>query len=193
MMRKTGGTYAIAVPCAVTELKYVEEVTKGAGSGLRDHICHTPSTSAAANAMNASQRWAKVRLLACVTGHPALGVGLELARRHDTHHRRHLAVPEAAILVARHEEIAGARELGGHLAHVPRNDHRVHVRPADENAVDHIRRREAQRHMAIGRQYDAARLERELRSDDAAGNLPVGREAPAQVGFRELAAQVQRL
>ena len=33
------------MPCAVTEAKYDDAVRKGAGSGLRAHICHTPNTS----------------------------------------------------------------------------------------------------------------------------------------------------
>src|SRR5947209_14143705 len=113
----------MAVPCAVTALKYVEAVTKGAGSGLRAHICHTPRTSATANARNASQRWAKVSCLACVTSNPALGVRLEFIRRDDAYRCRHFAVAQATILVAWHEQVAGTREDGVNLAHVPWNDH----------------------------------------------------------------------
>src|SRR6267142_2766517 len=149
----------MAVPCAVTELKYVEDVTKGAGSGLRAHICHTPRTKAAANAMNASQRWAKVSDLACVTSNPALGIRLELNGGDDAHRGRHLAVAQAAILVARHEEVAGTREHGVHLADEAWNDHRIHVRPGDEDAVDHVGGGEAQRHAPVRRQDDAARQE----------------------------------
>src|SRR5437660_8374450 len=183
----------MAVPCAVTALKYVEAVTKGAGSGLRAHICHTPRTSATANARNASKRWAKVSCLACVTSNPALGVRLEFIRRDDAYRCRHFAVAQATILVAWHEQVAGTREDGVNLAHVPWNDHGIHVRPADEDAVDHVGRGEAQRHAAVGRQDDAARLERELRGDAPAGDLTVAGHARAVVRLGEFAAEMERL
>jgi len=64
MMKSVGITYAIVVPCAVTEVKYASAVRNGAGRGLRAHICQTPSTAAAAKAANANHRCANIRRLA---------------------------------------------------------------------------------------------------------------------------------
>src|SRR3954470_22087427 len=135
---KVVSTYAIETPCAVTDVKYVSAVRKGAGSGLRAHICQTPSTAATAKAAKANHICARVRRLAYVTGRPPVGAGLELGFGHDLHGRPHLAVPEAAIFVAGHQEVAGPGEDRVHLADVARDDHRVDVRAGDQDAVDHV-------------------------------------------------------
>src|SRR3954467_3884598 len=132
---KVVSTYAIETPCAVTEVKYVSAVRNGAGRGLLAHICQTPNTAAMAKAAKATQRWASVRRLACVTGRPPVGAGVELALGHDPHGREHLAVAEAAELVTGHEEVAGLGEHGVDLADIARHHHAVHVRARDQDAV----------------------------------------------------------
>jgi len=63
MITNVGITYAIVVPCAVTEVKYDSAVRNGAGNGLRAHICHAPSTTAIANAAKPNHKCASVRRL----------------------------------------------------------------------------------------------------------------------------------
>ena len=52
-------------------------------------------------------------------------------------------MPEIAELVARHQQVAGLGEDGVDLTDLARDDHRVHVRAGDEDAVDHVRSGEA--------------------------------------------------
>src|SRR3712207_8358563 len=52
--------------------------------------------------------------------------------------RPHLAVAEAAIFVARHQEVAGLGEDRVHLADVARHDHGVDVGARDQDAVDDV-------------------------------------------------------
>src|SRR3954466_13695407 len=105
MMKKVVRTYAIDVPWAVTDAKYVSGFEYGACSGLRTHICQAPSAAAAANTTNAIHRCARISRLLRGTAHPPLAIRLELIGWHDLDASQHLAMAQPAELVARHQEI----------------------------------------------------------------------------------------
>src|SRR5215813_4226448 len=138
MMKKVVSTYAIDTPCAVTDMKYCPGVPTLAPSGLRTHICQVPSMAASRNAPKATQKCARHSRSTLRTGNPPVGSRLELVIGQDLHGRPHLAVSEPAILVTRHQQVAGRRELGMHLRDEPGHDHRVDVGPGDQQAVDHV-------------------------------------------------------
>src|SRR3954447_21753458 len=177
-------------PCAVTEVKYASAVREGAGRGLLAHICHTPRTAATAKAAKATQRWARVRDLACVTGRSPIGARLELTLRDDPHRGPHLAVSEATELMTGHQQIARLGEHRMDLADIARDDHRVDVGPRDQDAVDHIRSRKPQGNGAVCGHDQALRLKGELRCDDASCDLIARLDARAEISFREFATQV---
>src|SRR4029077_4071180 len=91
---------------------------------------------------------------------------------HNTYRRPHFTMAETAILVTRHQQVAGLGENGVNLTDVTRNHHRVHVGTSDEDAVNYVRRRETQSHRTVFRYDKALRLEGELGSYDAARPLP---------------------
>src|SRR5688572_944099 len=86
------------------------------------------------------------------TGRPPLRVGPELLRRDHLDGGDHLAVPEAAIFVAGHQQVAGPGEAGMDLRDIAGDDHRVDVGAGDEDAVDDVRRGKAQGDVAVGGQ-----------------------------------------
>src|SRR5215469_6571358 len=99
----------------------------GVDNGLLTHICQTPSTAAAAKTLNATHRWARINRLFCGTGDPPVRAWMELRLRHDADRGQHLAVPEPAELVARHQQVARLAEDGVHLRDVAGHHHRVDV------------------------------------------------------------------
>src|SRR5262252_10509405 len=102
-------------PCAVTDMKYSAGVPILAPSGLRTHICHAPSTHANRKAPNATQKCARQSRSAFRTGDSPIRAGLEQIDGQHLNSRPHLTVALAAELVAGHEQIARAGELGVHL------------------------------------------------------------------------------
>src|SRR4051794_37623097 len=145
MMKKVVRTYAIATPCAVTDMKYCSGVPTCAPKGLRTHICQVPSTAAARKAVNATQKCTRQSLSAFRTGNSPVLIRLELRLRQYLHGRPHLAMAEAAIFMARHEKITGPCELGVHLGNETRHDHGVHIGAGDQQAVNDVRCCEAHR------------------------------------------------
>src|SRR6516225_9896364 len=98
-------------PSAVTDRKYWPGVPIFAPSGLRTHICQVPSSAATRNAANATQKCARQSRSTLRTGNPPIAIRLERVLRQNLDGRPHLAVAEAAVLMARHQQIAAAREL----------------------------------------------------------------------------------
>src|SRR5438045_8218338 len=105
MMKKVVSTYAIATPCAVTDMKYCPGVPTCAPNGLRTHICQVPSTAAARKAANATHECARQSLSAFRTGNSPVRIGLELVLRHYLHGRPHFAMTESAMCSAWHQKI----------------------------------------------------------------------------------------
>src|SRR5215212_1927530 len=136
MMKNVVSTYAIETPCAVTDMKYCPGVPTFAPNGLRTHICQTPRTEAKRKAAKATQKCARQSRSTLRTGSPPIRSRLELIVRQHLHGRPHFAVPQAAIFVARHQQISGAGELGVHLRDESRHHHGVDVRAGDEKTVD---------------------------------------------------------
>src|SRR5450432_4128434 len=108
MMKKVVSTYAIATPCAVTDMKYCPGVPTWAPSGLRTHICQAPRTAATTKAANETQKCARQSRSALRTGNPPVRTRLEFVLRHHLNGRPHLAVAQTAILMTWHQQIAGA-------------------------------------------------------------------------------------
>src|SRR6188768_583596 len=102
------------------------------------YICHAPRTIAPTNAANATQKWARTSFLASNTAEPlpGLGLGHELRCRQHLHAGPHRLVAGAAVLVARHELLARRRERRRERRDEGGDQHRVGVRPADDEAVD---------------------------------------------------------
>src|ERR1044072_799730 len=132
MMKKVVSTYAMETPCAVTDMKYCPGVPRWAPHGLRTHICQAPSTQATRNAANATQKWARQSRSTLRTGHSPVRARLALIARGDLNHGPHLAVAEAAVLMAGHEQIFTAGEFGVHLGDEARHHHGVHIGPGDQ-------------------------------------------------------------
>src|SRR4051812_38637711 len=132
MMKKVVSTYAIATPCAVTDMKYWPGVPTLAPQGLRTHICQVPSRQATRNAANATQKCARQSRSTLRTGNPPVRSRLELILAHDLHGGPHLAVAEAAIFMAGHQKAFATGEFGMHLGDEARNDHRIHVGSGDQ-------------------------------------------------------------
>src|SRR5262245_6174325 len=169
MMKNVESTYAMDTPCAVTDRKYWLGVPIFAPSGLRTHICQVPTSAATRNAANATQKCARQSRSTLRTGNPPVAIRLERVLRQNLDSRPHLAVAEAAVLMARHQQIAAARELRVHLRHETRHHHRVHVGAGDQDAVDHVGRGETKSHGPLVRHGDAARNEAELGGNAAGG------------------------
>src|SRR5215212_2889186 len=115
MMKKVVSTYAIATPCAVTDMKYCPGVPTCAPKGLRTHICQAPSTAAARKAVNATQKCARQSLSTFRTDNSPVLIRFELRLRHYLHGRPHFAMTEPAIFMTRHQKITGPCEFGVHL------------------------------------------------------------------------------
>src|SRR5215471_12491263 len=128
----------MATPCAVTDMKYSPGVPTFAPSGLRTHICQTPSTAAAPKAAKATVKCARQSRSTLRTGNPPVGVGLEIAWSKHLDGRRHLAVTKPAIFVAGHQQIAGTGKLRMNLRHVAGHNHRVDVRASDQEAMNNV-------------------------------------------------------
>src|SRR5215211_6189400 len=155
MMKNVVSTYAIATPCAVTDMKYCPGVPTCAPSGLRTHICQVPRTQATTKAPKATQKCARQSRSTLRTESPPILIRLELVFGQHLHGRPHFAVAETAILMTWHQQIAGAGELRMHLGDKARHDHRIHVCAGDQQTVDHVRRRKPQRHAPSLRHRDA--------------------------------------
>src|SRR3982751_5308615 len=136
MMKKVVSTYAIATPCAVTDMKYWLGVPTTAPQGLRTHICQVPNRQATRNAANATQKCARQSRSTLRTGNPPVRARLELIVWKHLDRGPHLAVAEPAIFMAWHQEVASARELRMHLRHKAWHDHGVDVRAGDQQAMD---------------------------------------------------------
>src|SRR5215831_8581259 len=102
------------------------------------YICQAPSTSAPAKPTNATQKWARTSLLARDTAEPFSRARSrqELVARQHLHVRPHRLVAGAAVLVARHQVLAGLRERRREGRDEAGDDHRVGVGGADDEAVD---------------------------------------------------------
>src|SRR5215831_5860232 len=145
MMKNVESTYAMDTPCAVTDRKYWPGVPIFAPSGLRTHICQVPSSAATRNAANATQKCARQSRSTLRTGNSPIPIRLEFVVRQELNGGPHLAVAQAAILMAGHQQVSGAGERGVHLGDEAGHHHGVHVGPGDEQAVNDIGCREAQR------------------------------------------------
>src|SRR6187455_2324752 len=121
MMKKVVSTYAIATPCAVTDMKYCPGVPTWAPHGLRTHICQAPRKQAARNAANATQKCARQSRSTLRTGNPPVRPGLESIVWHHLNSGPHLAVAQTAILMTGHEQIFFAGEFGVYLGHEARH------------------------------------------------------------------------
>src|SRR5215472_5727315 len=99
----------------------------GVDSGLLTHICQTPSTAAAAKTANATHKWARINRLFFGTGDPPVRTRMERGLWHHADSGEHLAVPEAAELVAWHQQVARGPEHRVHLRDVARHHHGVDV------------------------------------------------------------------
>src|SRR3954471_4242045 len=159
MMKKVVSTYAIATPCAVTDMKYCPGVPTFAPSGLRTHICQVPRTEATKKAAKATQKCARHNRSALRTGSPPALIWLELILRRHLHGRPHFAVTKPAIFMARHEKIAGAGKLGMNLGNEARHHHRIHIGTGDQDAVNDVRRGQPKRHATPLRNRNAVRNE----------------------------------
>src|SRR5260370_4900443 len=100
---------------------------------------------------------------------------------------------ETAILVTRHQQVAGLGENGVNLTDVTGHHHRIHVGTSDEDAMNYVRRRETQSHQTVCRYDKALRLEGELGSYDAARHLPGRIDEGPEVGFGELSREMKRV
>src|SRR5262249_9397315 len=170
MMKKVVSTYAIATPCAVTDMKYCPGVPTWAPSGLRTHICQVPRTAAARNAANATQKCARQSRSTLRTVHPPVPIRFEFTVRHDLNRSPHLAVAQTAILMTGHEQVSGAGELGVHLGDEARHHHGVDVGPGDQQAMNDVGCCKTQRDRASAWNRDATRNEHELGGDDPHGD-----------------------
>ena len=120
---------------------------------------------------------------------PPLRIRPELVGRHDLDRRDHLGVAEPAIFMARHQQVAGLGEARVDLRDIARDDHRVDVGAGDQNAVNHVRAGEAQRHVAVCRKHDAIRHELELRRDHPGDDPAIRVDARSQIFLGELGRQ----
>jgi len=84
-------------------------------------------------------------------------------------------------------------EFGVDLGNEARHHHRIHIGASDQETVDDVGRREAQRDLAPLWDRDATRNKHELRGDDPHGGPSVRTHRRSQIVFGELARQVQRL
>src|SRR5688572_9648217 len=104
------------------------------------NICHSPRKMAPRKATKATQKWARTSFLARNTAQPfsATSLGEELCGRQHLHSSPHGFVACAAVFVTGHEVLArlaeGRRERGDEA----RDEHRVGVRGAHDEAVDGI-------------------------------------------------------
>src|SRR6516164_2319860 len=126
-------------PCAVTDMKYWPGVPTLAPRGLRTHICQLPRIAAMTKAAMATQKCARQSRSLLRTGNPPVGTRLELFLAQHPDPRPHLTVPQAAELVAGHQQVAGAGELGVNLRHIAGDYHGVDVGPGNQKSVDHVR------------------------------------------------------
>ena len=110
----------------------------------------------------------------------------------DLHVRPHALMARAAILVARHEVVAGLREGRAEGGDVARLDHRVEVRVGHEKAVHDVGAGGAKGDGRVRRHHDALRRERVLLRDHAHRDGAVRFERAAEIGFDEFARDVQR-
>src|SRR5258708_24064730 len=97
---------------------------------------------------------------------------------------------KTAILMTRHQQVAGLGENGVDLTDVTGHHHRIHVGTSDEDAVNYVRRRETQSQRTVCRYDKTLRLEGELGSYDAARHQPRPFNDSPEVGFGELSRQM---
>src|SRR5438045_6203685 len=127
MMKKGVSTYAIATPCAVTDMKYWPGGPTLAPHGLRTHICQVPNRQATRNAANATQKCARQSRSTLRTGNPPIAIRLKRAFRQNLDRRPHFAVTNPAAFMAWHQQIAAAAELRVHFVAKAGHHHRVQV------------------------------------------------------------------
>src|SRR5262249_11513671 len=174
-------------------MKYCPGVPTLAPSGLRTHICQVPSKAATRKAANDTQKCARQSRSTLRTGDPPVPIRFEFIVRHDLNRGPHLAVAGAAILMTVHEQISGTRECGVHLGDKAGHDHGVHIGPGDQQTVNDVGRREAERDGAPARNRDAMRNEHELRGDGPHRDAAVRSDRGSQVLLGELAREMQYL
>ena len=104
----------------------------------------------------------------------------------------HFAVAEAAVLVARYQQVAALRELGVHLRDEPRHHHGIHVRASDQESVDHIWRRKPKCHVTVHRNSEAGRHEHELRRDRPDRHAATAADCGAEILLGKFSRQMQR-
>ena len=105
----------------------------------------------------------------------------------------HFAVAKPAILVTRHQQFAGARKFGVYLRHIARHDHRVHIGPGDQDAVNHVGRGQPQGYRPSLRKRDAMRGEHELRCNDPRRHGAVDADNSPEILLGELSREVKNL
>src|SRR3954449_1762019 len=192
-MKKVVSTYAIATPCAVTDMKYCPGVPTCAPNGLRTHICQVPRRHATAKAANATQKCARQSRSTLRTGSPPVLSRSEFVFRYHLHGSPHLAVAKAAILVTRHQQIAGPGERGMYLGDEARHYHRIHVGTGNQDAVNDVRRRETKCDAPPLRNREAAGDEHELRCDNPHRDAAVRADSSPEILLCELTGQMQCL
>src|ERR1044071_9749387 len=149
---------------------------------------------ATAKAANATQKCASTRRLARNTAQPfsPCALGAEFVRREHSYARPHPLMARAAILVARHQVLAGIAEGGREGRDEPRDEHRVGVGSLDVETVDHVRAGAAESDGDPGGDQQALRMERVLLRDESHNDLAVGGDAGAESGLDKLTRNVER-
>src|SRR4051794_27336006 len=101
------------------------------------NICHSPSSSAPAKPMKASQKCARMRrlLLNTIESPPCRRELLEAGLVDDFHLRPHAFMAVAAEFMAGHVALAGLREARVDGRDVARDEHEVDGGVVDQEAV----------------------------------------------------------
>src|SRR5262249_57780459 len=154
-------------------MKYWPGVPTCAPNGLRTHICHVPSAAATAKAAKAIHKCARQRRSAFRTDRPPNRVGFKIVLRNYLDDSVHLAVPQPAILVTRHKEIAGSRKYGIYLCHVSGDDHSIYIGPGNQNAMNNVRARHPERYLPSFGNLNATGDKHELRGDNTCSDAAV--------------------
>src|SRR2546421_3715287 len=174
-------------------MKYWPGVPTCAPNGLRTHICHVPSAAATAKAAKATHKCARQKRSVLRTSRPPIRARFKLVLRNYLNDTVHFAVPQPAIFVTRHEEIARPREHRMHLGDISRHDHGVHVRAGDQDAVDNVGACHPKGYSPPLGHLNAPGNEHELRRDDTCSDTAVGGDCGTEVLFRKFARKVKGL
>src|SRR6185369_14821825 len=162
-------------------------------SGLRTNICHSPSTRAATKATKAIQKCASTSRLARNTAHPlpALCFGQKYFSRQHLNAPPHCPMPRSAVLMARHQALAGLVESGGEGGDEAGDQHHVRVGLVDDEAVDDIGAGRTEGDWHARRNHKTLRLEGILLRNKTDDDFAVRTQRRAQVVLDELARDVQ--